>query len=217
MDDINDFLASDRRSFEYGRLHDGHIPTDPIALFEQWLKEALDRQNPEAYAFVLMTKTENDFPSGRMVYLRALEPDGGLVFFSNYTSNKAKQIDQSNKVGALFFWPMNERQIRITGTVSRAPEEVSDAYFAGRPRESQIGAWASEQSSAIESRKTLEDRVEHFTRKFEGQPIPRPGHWGGYLILPEQYEFWQGRQSRLHDRILYKRTNDVWEVTRLSP
>lgn len=217
MADINDFLSSDRRHFKQGELDEDNIPDNPAVLFESWFKAALSRQNPEPYAFTLMSHGLSGFPEGRTVYLRALEADGGLVFFSNYNSDKGRQMTINQKVGALFFWPMSEQQVRIRGLVSRASAELSDAYFASRPRESQIGAWASLQSSPLSSRNNLEKSVEDVRKRFEGKEVPRPDYWGGYLITPQRYEFWQGRPNRLHDRICYEKSGDSWNVVRLSP
>lgn len=217
MTDINDFISSDRRHFEQDELDESSIPENPEVLFKSWFKSALSRQNPEPYAFTLLSHGLSGFPEGRTVYLRAFEPDGGLVFFSNYDSDKGQQMAADPKVGALFFWPMSERQVRIRGVVSRASDEVSDAYFASRPRESQIGAWASLQSSRLTSRQDLEDRVEEVRIRFEGKEVPRPEYWGGFLITPLRYEFWQGRPNRLHDRICFEKSGSSWKMFRLSP
>lgn len=217
MNDVNDFLNSDRSAFNKGQLSEEDIPEKPEVLFAQWLRAAIARQNPEPYAMTLLTNGADGYPEGRVVYLRAVEDDGTLVFFSNYQSNKATQIELDNGVGLLFFWPMNERQIRIAGKVEKAPEELSDAYFESRPRESQIGAWASQQSNALKNRNDLEKQVVHYKEKFADQPVPRPPHWGGYMVKPQRYEFWQGRQSRLHDRFVFEKAGSVWKITRLAP
>lgn len=217
MDDINDFLYSDRNAFNKGQLSEEDIPERPEVLFAHWLKAAISKQNPEPYAMTFMTKGPDGYPEGRTVYLRAVEDDGTLVFFSNYQSNKAKQIELDNRVGLMFFWPLNERQVRIAGEVEKAPGELSDAYFESRPRESQIGAWASQQSNALKNRIDLEKQVVHYKEKFADQPVPRPPHWGGYMVKPQRYEFWQGRQSRLHDRIVFEKAGSVWKITRLAP
>lgn len=218
MTDINEFLSKNRHNFTQKGLNEIRLPEEPVKLFDEWLKLAVSKSNPEPHAFALLTGGGNEAPAGRMVYLRALEEDGSLVFFSNYNSAKAKQMEQFPNAGALFFWPMNERQVRVSGKVKKTDTEVSDAYFAARPRESQIGAWASEQSRVISSREELEDRVEAIRRKFSDQEeVPRPDFWGGYLIEPEVFEFWEGRQSRLHDRIRYTKTETGWKTERLSP
>lgn len=218
MTNINEYLSSDRRNFKQKGLNEAELPEQPAELFDQWLRDAIAKENPDSYAFALLTSGEGEFPDGRMVYLRALEEDGSLVFFTNYTSAKARQIDRDGKVGALFFWPLNERQVRISGAVQKADPEVSDAYFASRPRSSQIGAWASNQSSRLKSRDELEKLVEKTKLKFaDNEEIPRPNFWGGYIISPVQYEFWEGRESRLHDRIVYSRQNGQWKKRRLAP
>jgi len=174
MDDINEFLSTDRRNFTQRGLNEIHLPQYPTELFSRWLKVAVDKQNPEPHAFALLTTTSEGFPAARMVYLRALEDDGSLVFFSNYKSDKAQQIELSGKAGALFFWPLNERQVRVSGFVEKTDPEVSDAYFAARPRESQIGAWASVQSGVLASREELDSKVEKIRNRFNGvAEIPR--------------------------------------------
>lgn len=218
MTDINEYLTSDRKNFSQNGLSEDMLPDDPAKLFEEWLKQAIARNNPEPYAFAVLSRDEDGFPAGRMVYLRALEDDGTMVFFTNYTSDKAKQVEREGKLGALFFWPMSERQVRISGLVERAPEEMSDAYFASRPRRSQLGAWASIQSAKLESREVLEEQVKAMEKRFaDYTEVPRPDFWGGMLIQPQKYEFWQGRESRLHDRIRYKKVNGVWLTERLNP
>ncbi len=218
MDDINEFLSSDRRNFTQQGLDEIQLPDHPSQLFSRWLKAAVEKQNPEPHAFALLTTTPEDFPAARMVYMRALENDGSLVFFSNYKSAKAQQFEYSNKVGALFFWPMNERQVRISGIVEKTNAEVSDAYFAARPRESQIGAWASVQSAKLVSREELNEKVEKIRRRFADlKEIPRPDFWGGFIIRPTEFEFWEGRENRLHDRIRYIVNDSIWTSERLSP
>lgn len=219
MEDLNKFINSDRRDFMQSGLNEADLPPAPAILFDHWLRQAIERNNPEPYAFVLMSASASDYPSGRVVYLRALEEDGQLVFFTNYNSEKGRQIAETGKVSALFFWPMNERQVRIKGEVQKAPADLSDAYFAGRPRESQIGAWASHQSEVIASRAEMDKRFEAIEERFSGEDeIPRPDFWGGYIISPVEYEFWEGRKSRLHDRIVYEKSKAKnWNIKRLSP
>lgn len=218
MTDINSFLSSDRHHFTQRGLNEIDLPESPAGLFARWLKLAVDKQNPEPHAFALLTSSEN-IPSGRIVYLRALEDDGTLVFFSNYKSDKGQQLEANPEAGALFFWPMNERQVRISGRVEKTSAEVSDAYFAARPRESQIGAWASRQSGILQSRQELEDKVAACRKQFESYTeIPRPDFWGGYQIIPYAFEFWEGRENRLHDRIKYAKSKaGTWSIERLSP
>lgn len=219
MEDLNKFIGSDRRDFGQIGLNETDLPIEAAELFDHWLKQAIERNNPEPYAFTLVTATPTGYPSGRVVYLRALEDDGRLVFFTNYDSEKAHHIAETGKASALFFWPMSERQVRIKGQVSKAPAELSDAYFAGRPRDSQIGAWASHQSSIIASRKEMDQRFDEMRRRFANEAeIPRPAFWGGYIISPVEYEFWEGRKSRLHDRVVYEKgETENWRIKRLSP
>jgi pyridoxamine 5'-phosphate oxidase len=164
---------------------------------------------------VLSTCAQNQ-PSQRVVYLREVK-DHQLVFYTNYQSRKGSEIDQNSLASILFFWAQAERQIRLEGKLEKAPAAISDQYFQGRPRNSQLGAWASEQSKVIESRQTLEERLNFFEEKFKDQEIPRPPFWGGYLFKPVYFEFWQGRPSRLHDRISYKSEENNWKKYRLAP
>jgi len=151
-----------------------------------------------------------------VVYLRNIS-DEGMVFYTNYNSQKGKNISASNKIAITFFWVELERQIRIEGTVKKVSEELSDKYFAARPRESQLGAWASNQSETIKNRAELEENLKHFTEKFKGVDVPRPPHWGGYIVEPTKFEFWQGRPSRLHDRLIYTKNNNEWVISRIAP
>jgi len=217
MTELNDFVFSDRKDFARGMLDETTIPSTPDKLFESWLKEAIEHACPEPYAFTLLTNDEEGFPGGRVVYLRTLESDGSFIFFTNYNSDKAKALSLNNKVGANFFWSTLERQVRIKGVVEKLDSEASDLYFDTRPEESKLGAWASAQSEIIESRKQLIDQLEYYRKKFEGVPIPRPPFWGGYVIKPVYYEFWQGRSSRLHDRFKYVQQDGKWVSARLSP
>jgi pyridoxamine 5'-phosphate oxidase len=217
MTNLKDHLFSDRKNFELGSLDESNLPDAPASLFENWLKEAISRQNPEPYAFTLLTLGKDGFPSGRIVYLRALEEEGELVFFTNYGSLKGREIASDERVGAHFFWPNSERQVRVWGLASPVSEEFSDAYFASRPRESQIGAWTSQQSAELSGRDELEAAFQEFVARFEGKEIPRPDFWGGYEIIPVKYEFWQGRANRLHDRIVYNKSGKDWNIKRLYP
>jgi len=152
----------------------------------------------------------------RVVYLRDILEEG-LVFYTNYESQKGKAIEQENRVAMNFHWSELERQVKVKGIAEKVPAEVSDQYFSERPRLSQLGAWASNQSSVIANREELILRMEEFENKFDGQPVPRPENWGGYVVKPTSFEFWQGRPGRLHDRFLFTSENDVWKVNRLSP
>jgi pyridoxamine 5'-phosphate oxidase len=214
MDDFLRQVRNDHRQFVQGKLED-HLGNDPIALFEQWLKEAVQKPVNEPNAMSVSTIGADGFPQSRVVYMRELF-EGGLVFYTNYNSDKGKALGADPKAHALFFWPEMERQISIYGFVEKVPEQMSDAYFASRPRGSQIGAWASHQSEVLESREELETRIAALLEKHP-QTVPRPPHWGGFVLKPVKIEFWQGRPSRLHDRILFEKTTDSWTVYRKNP
>lgn len=216
MSDINKKISSERRDFDYGTLDESNVPESPKQLFEAWFKEALDKMVMEPYAFHIATVSKDNIPSTRVVYLRSIE-ENGFVFFTNYKGKKGQDISYNPNVCANFFWAEKERQIRIYGVVEKIDSEFSDAYFANRPRESQLGAWASHQSEELENHKELTDRLTELDLKYKDQEVPRPPHWGGYIIKPNYYEFWQGRAKRLHDRITYKKQNDSWQIKRVNP
>jgi pyridoxamine-phosphate oxidase len=216
MEILRNYINTIRRDFANRPLDEISTPENPYALFERWFEEAVGAQVLDPYAMIIATADENAQPSSRVVYMRDIS-ENGLVFYTNYQSHKANDLSGNPKIGVLFFWGDLERQIRIEGTVEKVSAEVSDAYFASRPRESQIGAWASDQSTEITSREHLELRVKQFEEQFKNQTVPRPPHWGGFLIKPFSFEFWQGRPSRLHDRIVYAKLNDSWKRSRLAP
>lgn len=197
----------------------GHLESfegvDPYDLFSVWTEEAVANEELEPNAFVLSTVSADGQPSSRIVYLKD-NIDGKLVLYTNYSSLKGEEIAENGKVNMLFFWPKSSRQIRIQGVCTKVPAELSDAYFASRPRGSQIGAWASNQSDVLANREELEKRVASIEEKFPNE-VPRPEFWGGYWIQPTKFEFWQGRPSRLHDRIVFKRTDTNWTIERLNP
>ena len=169
----------------------------------------------EPNAISVSTIGLDGFPETRVVYIKELLEEG-IVFYTNYNSHKGKAIAHNNKVHVLIYWPELERQIRVSGLVEKVPEAMSDTYFASRPYGSKIGAWASDQSEKLESRKALEQKVEDFSLKFPTD-VPRPPHWGGYLVRPLKVEFWQGRPSRLHDRIVYELNENTWKLFRINP
>ena len=187
-------------------------------MLEQWVKEAVDAGISDPTAFTLNTLDAEGFPHGRIVLLRDTR-DEQLVFYTNYLSEKGQDVERLGKAGATFFWPHAERQIRVRGTVARVSEAESDIYFASRPRGSQLGAWSSQQSTEAVNRKQLESQFEAESVRFEGRDVPRPPHWGGYAITPEVIEFWQGRASRMHDRIVCRRKegDSAWSMVRLQP
>lgn len=216
MSDINKKISTERREFEVGTLDETNVPNAPKELFEAWFKEALDKMVTEPYAFHLATVSEDNIPSSRVVYLRSIE-EKGYVFFTNYKGKKGQDIEANSTVCMNFFWAEKERQIRIYGKAEKIDSKFSDAYFASRPRESQLGAWASHQSEELENHKELADRLAEYSIKFKDQEVPRPPHWGGYIIIPFYYEFWQGRAKRLHDRITYTKEGKNWLIKRINP
>ncbi len=216
MEEFNSYLNSIRRDFAGKPLNESAVPENPYALFEQWFDEAVGTQVFDPYAMTLSTANKEGRPSSRTLYMRGVSASG-LVFYTNYNSQKGKEMAENEWVSALFHWGPLERQIRIEGRVKKTTAEVSDAYFASRPRESQIGAWASTQSSTLNGREALEEAIACYTQQFEGKEVPRPPHWGGYEISPVAFEFWQGRASRLHDRIVYSLHDGQWQISRKSP
>lgn len=214
MSDHLENMRNNRPDFEKSKLDDNKIE-DPVLFFSEWYREAHDKKCADPHAFVLSTVNEANKPSSRVVYMRELVEEG-IVFYTNYESKKGKSIAANPHVSALFYWDCYERQVRIEGEAVKVPEEMSDAYFANRPRISQIGAWASAQSQKVENRQELEVLVQKFEEKFPNE-VPRPPHWGGYLIKPQYFEFWQGRLGRLHDRICFEKIESGWRHYRISP
>lgn len=204
--------------FDYNKsgLTETDLLADPVEMFRHWLKESMTSNINEPYAMTLATSTPDGKPSARIVLLRHVD-QAGFQFFTNYHSRKGHDLAENQQAAILFFWPELERQVRIEGVITRTDDKTSDTYFAQRPRESQIAAVASAQSDVIANRKVLEDQVAQLTAKLEGKPVPRPPHWGGYTLKPDSIEFWQGRTSRLHDRLRYRRENNNWIIERLSP
>ena len=197
-------------------LDEKTIDRDPIEQFQAWLNDAFAAKIPLAEAMTLATVTTDGKPAARMVLLKQVD-DAGFVFYTNYNSAKARQLDANPNAALVFYWPQLDRQVRVEGSVTRTSAEESGEYFATRPRESQIGAWASEQSEVIASREVLEARARDFERQYGDGEIDRPEHWGGYRLTPDRIEFWKSRIGRLHDRILYQRHGDAWTISRLAP
>lgn len=208
-------LAGLRRQYRQATLSEESMPADPYGLLRQWLEEAIAAQLLEPNAFMLATSDSTGQPHARVVLLKGLEPPY-LYFYTNYESAKAREMAENPRVAATFWWDVLERQVRIEGHVEKAPPAVSDAYFATRPYENQIGAWASPQSQPV-TRSELEARWEEYLRRFPAGSVPRPPHWGGYRIIPQRIEFWQGRPGRFHDRIVYARQGESWQRQRLAP
>ncbi|SNR29667.1 MULTISPECIES: pyridoxamine 5'-phosphate oxidase [Hymenobacter] len=211
-------LADLRQTYAQRTLTEADVHPDAVRQFRAWLDEALAAHLDEPTAMTLATVNEAGQPSARVVLLKGLPDDQGFLFFTNYDSRKGQELATSPLAAITFFWPGLERQVRIEGRVEKAAEAVSTQYFQSRPRGSQIGAWASPQSQPIQSREELEQREQEVESRFAGQePLPRPEHWGGYVLRPQRVEFWQGRPSRLHDRIVYERHTDGWKLSRLAP
>ncbi len=208
---------SRRIEYDVGVFDETTADPDPAAQLRAWLADAEASGAPEPNSLVLSTVDATGRPSARNLLLRGLDDEGHLVIHTNRRSHKGTDIANNPNVCVLFSWLGLLRQVRVQGTARLAPDEVSDAYFASRPRGSQIGAWASDQSSVLADRAELEAAVEEVEARFAGVEVPRPPHWGGYTIRATEFEFWQGRRSRLHDRLHYFRHGPVWQIERLAP
>ncbi|HVS94291.1 MAG TPA: pyridoxamine 5'-phosphate oxidase [Mucilaginibacter sp.] len=206
-----------RNEYQAAKLSESDTAADPIKQFDKWFKEALASQQHEPTAMTLATATPDGRPSARIVLMKGFDKEG-FSFYTNYLSRKGKEIAK-NPLGALtFFWDTLERQVRIEGTIEKLSREESEKYFHSRPKGSQVGAVASPQSQEIPGREGLKKKWQELEAQYAGKDIPKPSHWGGYILKPRMIEFWQGRPSRLHDRILYKKTdNQNWKKVRLAP
>jgi pyridoxamine 5'-phosphate oxidase len=210
-------LADLRKDYSKASLDIDSVDRNPILQFEKWFQEALKAEVLEANAMNLATLSQSGRPTSRIVLLKGIQ-NNKFIFYTNYQSQKGKELEAKPECALNFFWPELERQIRIEGIAERVDAKSSDNYFQSRPRASQIGAWASPQSSVIKDRKILEDRVKEIEKRFEGKSVlPRPNQWGGFAVTPFEIEFWQGRRSRLHDRICYTMVDNKWQIHRLAP
>lgn len=214
---LNQKIADLRKDYKLASLDESEIAPYPLAQFGKWWQEAIHSEIDEANAMTLATSTPDGHPSARIVLLKSFDEDG-FLFFTNYESRKGQELAQNPHVTLLFFWRELERQVRIEGTVSKAPVAISNEYYDSRPLGSRIGAIASPQSKVIPGRSFLEEQVDQVAAKYQQEAPQRPDYWGGYVVKPQVIEFWQGRSSRLHDRILYSLTAESsWKIERLAP
>ena len=212
-----------RKLHDYRKLYQKHqlleeeIPQDPFELFHYWLQEIeANREVEEVNKMNLSTIGLDGFPATRVVLLKEYDAEG-FVFYTNYESDKGKAIAKNPKVCLSFFWPASERQVIIKGLAEKTSVEDSEVYFQSRPKGSQLGAWASQQSSVIPSREYLQEKLNLLEEQYSGKEIPKPVYWGGYKVIPSQFEFWQGRPNRLHDRIYFSKEGKEWKIDRLAP
>lgn len=205
-----------REEYKKGELNESDAKANPIEQFQQWLQVAIESNISEPNAMTLATCTASGKPSARVVLLKEINKNG-FVFFTNYLSRKGRELLENPFASLVFDWHVIERQVRVEGRVEKLSDDDSDAYFHERPRQAQIGAWTSPQSKILKNRDELDTLQASFEEKFNNQEIPRPDHWGGFIILPTTVEFWQGRPSRLHDRLVYHNTEEGWTLHRLAP
>lgn len=210
-------IADMRREYGQPGFDDTDIDPDPFRQFQVWFQEAVDASVIESNAMILATATPDGRPSVRVVLLKGMD-DGGFVFYTNYDSRKGSELGANPHAALLFYWPELTRQVRVEGRVEQVSRDESEAYFRSRAHLSQLGAWASRQSSVIPSRAWLEERMAALVEQYDGHDVPLPPFWGGYRLIPQTFEFWHGRPNRLHDRLQYGRQPDGdWEIERLSP
>lgn len=215
---MNKDLSDYRKSYEKKELLEANCPENPVELFQEWFLNADQTDTvDESNAMTLSTIGTDGFPKSRVVLLKKFTWEG-FIFYTNYSSEKGKAITSNNNVCLSFFWPSLEQQIIIKGKAEKIAENLSDGYFESRPDGSKLGAWASNQSSVVSSREELDQNLKSFENKYKNQEIPRPNHWGGFIVKPESIEFWQGRPNRMHDRIRYTLQKDFnWKMERLAP
>ena len=213
---IKNYINTNRRDFSNQPFSKEMALDNPIKQYEKWFDEALKSNILDPYTACLSTVDESGKPSSRILYIRDIIPDG-FIFYTNYNSSKGSDINHNEYASLNVFWGELERQIRIQGIINKVDDSISNKYFSSRPRASQIGAWASKQSQKIKNRFELESNIKYYEQKFKNKDVSRPPHWGGYCLTPTLLEFWQGRSSRLHDRIVYTKDNNQWSKSRLSP
>jgi pyridoxamine 5'-phosphate oxidase len=209
-------ISDIRKTYSTGALNESDVLANPIEQFKVWLQQAIEAEMLEPTAMTLATATKDGKPSARTVLLKNVD-EHGFVFYTNYDSRKANELSENPNAALLFLWDRLERQVRIEGTMSKVSREQSEAYFKSRPHGSQLGAWVSHQSETIASREVLEEKMRELQNKFTEGNVPLPEFWGGYTLKPESIEFWQGRPSRLHDRLRYLKISEGWKIERLSP
>ncbi|WP_257670627.1 pyridoxamine 5'-phosphate oxidase [Parapedobacter tibetensis] len=210
-------IVAIRAEYGMGQLSEDEVADDALIQFQKWFDEALQNEVMEPNAMVLSTVSISGSPSSRIVLLKQLD-ESGFGFFTNYESRKGTELDENPHAALLFFWPELQRQVRIEGRVEKLSAELSDAYFQSRPKGSKLGAIASPQSREIPDRETLDTQLVELEKTYgDTELVPRPAHWGGYRLVPDLLEFWQGRGSRLHDRLAYKRQDNGWQIVRLAP
>ncbi len=207
-----------RENYDYPPFLENDVHDDPIEQFRQWFEEAWRSDARQPNAMTLATCSRDGTPSARVVLLKGFDHKG-FVFFTNYQSAKAADLDENPKATLVFYWPQLSRTVRISGSVEKVSREETDAYFISRPRDSQLGAWASNQSSVIKNREVLQKQFEQAKQRYDSQDVPTPPHWGGYRVKPKSVEFWQGQANRLHDRLRYVQDGDrkIWRLQRLAP
>ena len=216
LKNVKNYINSNRRDFADQPFTEKMSSNDPIQQYGIWFEQAITSKILDPYAACLSTVNSNGEPSSRILYIRDFNSNG-FVFYTNYDNKKGSDLLDNNSAALNVFWGELERQIRIQGVINKVSDSTSDKYFAARPRASKIGAWASNQSQIIKDRNELDSKIKFYEEKFKEKDVPRPDNWGGYSLNPNKIEFWQGRPSRLHDRIVYIKENNQWAKSRLSP